>query len=107
MLTPNVTLVVNTTENEQIRTPISLDGTKFIIGVFSNQTQLSDEEITEELTTEFVLPGTRIEIVPAGLYLVSAYTAVALAIVGWGTWERAKYRNQYRTRMATAGPFPR
>lgn len=106
MLTPDVTMIA-TVDGEELKTDISLDGMKFILGVFSTAKKLTESETTEELKTEFVLPGTHIEIVPAGLYLYSAYTAVALAIVGWGTWERAKFRNQYRTRMAAAGPYGR
>lgn len=70
----------------------------FVNGVFS---ELADNNLPVVVEAPpFKLPGTAIEIVPAGLYLCTAYTIIAVGIVMWGTFERRQYRDQYRKRVA-------
>ncbi|KAI5779261.1 hypothetical protein EDC01DRAFT_310496 [Geopyxis carbonaria] len=104
ILTPNITVIAKTKSGKEITTPVSVNGTKFLTGVFSNTKDLAKAEAEAVANAPFELPGTKIEIVPAGLYFFSAYLVVALGIVGWGTMDRAKFRDQYRKRMAQQGP---
>jgi len=103
LLTPNITVVANT-RTEQLAASVSIEKTKFLQGVFSTGQVLSDQQTKEVQNEAFVLPGTKLEITPIGLYLYAAYLVVAVGIVGWGTMDRAKYRDQFRQRMATQGP---
>lgn len=54
----------------------------FVNGVFS---ELADNNIPIEVEAPpFELPGTRIEIVPIGLYIYTAYTIIGVGIFMWG-----------------------
>ncbi|TGZ77237.1 hypothetical protein EX30DRAFT_311460 [Ascodesmis nigricans] len=104
VLTPDIIVSGTSTAGKTLKTEISTEGTKFIVGVFADTSKLTDEETDEVLNAKFELPGTRIEITPIGLYMFSVYMVLGLGIVGWGTWERAKFRDQYRTQLASRGP---
>jgi hypothetical protein len=105
VLTPDIIVEAETEDGEILSEKISTEETKFIIGVFANASKLTDQEADEVQNAEFKLPGTRIEIVPAGLYMFIAYMIVGFSIVGWGTMERAKFRDQYRSQLAKRGPI--
>jgi hypothetical protein len=103
MVTPQISIKAVTSSGKMISTTVNTTDSQYLNGVFADTPSLTQEETAEATTTHFVLPGTKISIVPAGLYFISAYTAVAAAIFGWGTLERAKFRDQYRKRIATQG----
>jgi hypothetical protein len=102
MLIPTMQLLATTTTGSQISLAINASDAQFVTGVFSN---ITDNEVQAAAKAPFKLPGTKILITPIGLYLFSAYMALALAIFGYGTIERARYRDQYRKRLAMAGPM--
>lgn len=104
-LTPQVSIKATNELGQPILTTISLTDAKYVNGVFA-KTSAQAQVIESNATTAavpFQLPGTRIEIIPVGLYFFSAYLLVFLTILGWGTFERAKFRDQYRKRVATSG----
>jgi len=103
MVTPKISISAFTNAGKAVSTDVSIEDSMFLNGVFANTPALSAEETEEVKDAPFELPGTRIEVVPAGLYFFSAYLIVACSIFGWGTLERAKFREQYRQRIATQG----
>jgi hypothetical protein len=103
MVTPQISIKALTASGKQVSTTINTTDSQFLNGVFADTPSLSADQIEDVQEAPFQLPGTRIEIVPAGLYFFSAYTVVALSIFGWGTLERSKFRDQYRKRIATQG----
>lgn len=97
---PSVTLMATTTDGKTLELPIVITDTSFILGVFSPPRPAP----TLPAPIPFVLPGQHIEITPVGLYVFVSYMFVACGIYGWGTFERAKFRDQYRKKMAKQGP---
>lgn len=87
LLTPNITLFAKMSDGTELQTTLSTDDATFVNGVFSN---LVANETTNTTTTAsaaatpFKLPGTRIEIVPIGLYFYGSYMALACIIFGYG-----------------------
>jgi hypothetical protein len=50
----------------------------------------------------FVLPGTTLGIFPTGLVITSIWALVFIAVVGYGTWGRIQFREQFRQRKERA-----
>lgn len=101
ILTPQIYLQGITAGGKLLNITVSSDKATFITGVFGNSTGANQTELAaESKETPFKLPGTRISITPIGLYFFSAYLVLAGSIFGWGTLERAKFRDQYRRRVA-------
>lgn len=46
----------------------------------------------------FSLPGTTLGILPVGLIITSIWALLFFVAVGFGTWERIKFRKQFRLR---------
>lgn len=44
----------------------------------------------------FILPGTSLGKFPVGLVITSIWALLFFAAVGFGTWERMQFRDQYR-----------
>lgn len=100
ILTPEVTLMASTSDGRKIQQRIKIEDTSFLLGVFSP----TRAPPTPTPPAPFELPGTKIEITPIGLYIFAAYMALACGMYGWGTYERAQFREQYRKKMAQRGP---
>ncbi|CCX34177.1 hypothetical protein FPQ18DRAFT_305551 [Pyronema domesticum] len=103
MVTPTISIYAKTKTGKAVNTTVSIESSKFLNGVFAETKDLNQKEKDEIKKEPFELPGTKIEIVPAGLYFYAAYTFVGLTIFGFGTLERAKFRDQYRSRLAGQG----
>lgn len=98
LLVPAVSLSARTAGGTDLTTALAMNEAAFVNGVFS---ELADNNVPVVVQAPpFKLPGTRIEIVPAGLYLVTAYTIIGVGVFMWGTFERRQYRDQYRKRLA-------
>ena len=50
----------------------------------------------------FSLPGTTVGVFPVGLIITSTWALLFFAAVGFGTWERMQFRDQYRQRKRLA-----
>jgi hypothetical protein len=103
MVTPKISIFATTKTGKAVNTTVSIESSKFLNGVFAETKDLNQKEKDEIKNEPFELPGTKIEIVPAGLYFYAAYAFVGLTIFGFGTLERAKFRDQYRRRLAGQG----
>ena len=120
MLTPNISLLASTPSGEGLSTLLSADDAAFVNGVFADSASLT-QNTTGAKDLAFQLPGRKIEIVPVGLYFYASYLFVACSIFGWGeeffshlflscadgehagTFERQRFRDQYRQRVAWKG----
>lgn len=103
-LTPKISVKATSPTGARVNTTIEMTHSQYINGIFANVAALPVVETNATaVAAPFKLPGTRIEIVPVGLYFFSAYMIVFCTILGWGTMERAKFRDQYRKRVATSG----
>ncbi|RPA94121.1 hypothetical protein L873DRAFT_1702796 [Choiromyces venosus 120613-1] len=102
MLKPNISLLATTPAGTQLSTVLSADEATFVNGVFAD-VAAAGQNTTAATSAPFKLPGTRIEIVPIGLYFFGTYLIIACSIFGWGTFERQKFRDQYRKRVAQKG----
>jgi len=59
-------------------------------------------EAASASTTAFQLPGRSLSVLPIGLGIFAAVSVIALIIVGVVTYERRKYRKQFRARKMAA-----
>lgn len=100
-LIPSIALTARTPGGTNLNTTLASNEATFVNGIFSELTDNNGPLVVE--APPFQLPGTRIEIVPIGLYIFSAYTAIGVSIVMYGTFERRRYRDQYRSRVAKTG----
>lgn len=50
----------------------------------------------------FALPGTTLGIFPVGLIVTSIWALLFVGAVGYGTWERIQFRQQFRQRKERA-----
>jgi hypothetical protein len=110
---PTITLTVqNTTTRTLVNTTLSSDTFSYVAGelVQSNglPTNITVPEAVAQASpivssvSKFVLPGTQIKIFPTGLIITSIWTAIFGAAVGFGTFERYRFRQHYRTRISRA-----
>lgn len=81
----------------------------FVSGIFQGQSTAgaaaavpSAAAAAAEKASEFTLPGTTLGIFPVGLIITSVWTLVFLSVVGYGTWERMQFREQFRQRKVRA-----
>ncbi|KAH8168622.1 hypothetical protein LIA77_11886 [Sarocladium implicatum] len=115
ILVPSITLRgLNRSTAAEVRTPVSLNEAAFLAGVFSSQSVMSDfsaaqlavSTAMEQLrngTTAFILPGTQIMVVPIGLVITGTWLLIGLTIYGFGTFERMRYADMYKSRTARIG----
>jgi len=82
MLKPNISLFANTPGGTQLSTVLSSDEATFVNGVFADIA--TTQNTTKAADNKFKLPGTRIEIVPIGLYFFGTYLVIACSIFAWG-----------------------
>ncbi|CAZ79960.1 unnamed protein product [Tuber melanosporum] len=83
MLKPNISLFANTPGGAQLTTVLSADEATFVNGIFADVAPAGQNN-TAAIDAPFKLPGTRIEIVPIGLYFFGTYLVIACSIFGWG-----------------------
>jgi len=113
---PNITISakvadpVNVGSDDTIDTPISPTQASYLVGIFvGNQTQsLTDpsfllfnaaakiEAAAEGLPTPFIVPGLSLGVFPVGLIVASTWVLIFASVVGYGTMQRIRFRDQYR-----------
>lgn len=107
---PVVTLS-STANGDTVSTNVSMNEAAFVVGVFSDEIVLSDtaqaqlevDRLKEGLsngTVVFQVPGIRIMIFPVGLIVTSLWLTLFVGVVGFGTFQRMNYREQFRRRTA-------
>jgi len=101
LLMPDLSLKSRTPAGTELVVKLATNEAFFVNGVFS---ELKDNNAATAniVAPAFVLPGTRIEIMPVGMIVFSAYLFVATCIFMYGTFERRKFRDQYRKKIAAS-----
>ncbi|KAI9681599.1 MAG: hypothetical protein M1829_000796 [Trizodia sp. TS-e1964] len=94
LLTPTVTLVAPSPSGGNLSVSLSARDAFFIYGALATP--------ADPTPTEFVLPGTRVAIFPVGAVITGIWATLGIGAVGWGTWQRYRFREQYRRRMKRA-----
>ena len=109
LVMPVVTLTGTNSNGQTVSTNVSSNEAAFVAGVFSQTVVMSNATIAQAAVNEivnglnngtvaFVLPGVQIILFPIGLIITSVWLAVALAVIGFGMFERISYREQYKRR---------
>lgn len=110
---PVVTLSADNANGESISTVVSSNEAAFVAGVFSESIVMSDFNlanmaVAKEVasmkngTTAFVLPGIQVLVFPVGLVIVSVWLVAGLTAYGVGTYDRVRFREQFRRRSSRA-----
>ncbi|EFX02158.1 hypothetical protein CMQ_2207 [Grosmannia clavigera kw1407] len=113
LVMPIVTLTGINSTGSTVSTNVSSNEASFVAGIFSDQVVLSKSAIAavavsaiiEELhngTVAFVLPGVQLILFPVGLIITSIWLVIGVAFIGFGTYERINYREQYNRRTTNA-----
>jgi hypothetical protein len=83
--------------------------TFFVSGVFKGQSASGAAAAVPSAATAaaakaagFTLPGTTLGIFPTGLIITSIWALLFLVAVGYGTWGRIQFRDQFRQRKERA-----
>ncbi|RDW69317.1 hypothetical protein BP6252_08337 [Coleophoma cylindrospora] len=113
LVTPTVTLT-GTTNGKAVNTTLSSSEASFVYGVFSravsdgttfSKSQAAIAPIQTLITAPnapFVLPGTAILIAPVGGIITAVWTVLFCGAIGYGTFGRMQFADQFRRRSAIA-----
>lgn len=78
----------------------------FVNGVFADRPAPTASAGTPAFTSavmgnkiKFVMPGTTLGIFPVGLIITGSWAVAFVAVVGYGTVGRLRFREQYRRRI--------
>jgi hypothetical protein len=104
LLIPSITLTATNPQGQQVNTSLSSKEASFVNGVFANGTTPTSPQAVASasaaaIRAAFVLPGTKISIFPIGLIITASWTLLLVSAVGYGTFGRYMFREQYRRRM--------
>lgn len=102
ILSPDIEVVATKKDGTQLRTPITTSEAMFITGQFA--VAAPQQSSAPPPTKPEPFPGTKIAIMPIGLIFYSTYMVIGVSIVMYGTFERRKFRDQYRERVAQTAP---
>lgn len=111
---PTVTLTGMNMAGQTVTTNVSSNEAAFVSGIFSQEIIMSPAALAQKAvdymvvglqnsTIPFVLPGVQLLIFPVDMVITTIWLVIGASVVGFGTWERANYRRQYRQRMARQG----
>ncbi len=111
---PTLTLTAVNGNGQTVATNVSSNEAAFVAGVFSQEVIMSSfslaqaavDDIVNGLhnnTVAFVLPGVQIMIFPIGLLVTGIWLVIGVAAIGYGTFQRMSFREQFRRRAARAG----
>ena len=110
LLIPEISLEAqNPTTGQLANTSLSSAGTSFVAGFFSMSVAMNTspadllgkpaEDLAAAaagLPTPFVVPGLAIEVIPVGVVITSVWCLVFFVTIGFGTFGRIQFRDQYR-----------
>ncbi|KAI9819347.1 MAG: hypothetical protein M1832_004052 [Thelocarpon impressellum] len=105
-LAPNVTITAVDGNGQRLSTQLSSDDASFVNGLLKDLGTCSTLACTAEEKARpapFVMPGTSLGIFPTGLLLTCLWALIGLGVVGWGTFGRYKFREQFRRRKQRDG----
>lgn len=118
LVMPIVTLTGVNSTGSTVSTNVSSNEASFVAGIFSDQVVLPASAIAQAAvnavvsglnngTVAFVLPGVQLILFPIGLIITSIWLVLGVAVIGFGTFERINYREQYKRRTIIADrPVP-
>jgi hypothetical protein len=109
-LTPSINLTGNQPSGTTVKTSLSSSDASFVNGVFSEAaTTVTKAEVSPPMQTlvvasgqTFVLPGTHILIFPIGAIITGTWALLLIVTIGYGTFGRMQFRDQYRRRSQRA-----
>ncbi|TQS34250.1 hypothetical protein Golomagni_05374 [Golovinomyces magnicellulatus] len=103
VLTPEVTLSAIDSTGANVKTSLSSDELTFVNGVFAKKLTNTVPLLAPPIQTlvvapdaPFVVPGLNILIFPIGLIITGIWTILLVATIGYGTYGRIQWREQYR-----------
>ncbi|KAJ4364706.1 hypothetical protein N0V83_009303 [Neocucurbitaria cava] len=109
LLIPEIDLSArNPVSNEDVTTTLSSQEASFVNGVFAKTASAptnADPQAAASASAAvisaapFVVPGTSLAFFPVGLVVTSFWTLMFFLAVGFGTFGRIQYRDQYRRRV--------
>jgi len=102
ILIPMVTLSAKTASGAIVNTTLSSTEAVFVTGVFSDQPKTIATAASIVASIPFILPGTQILIFPIGAIITGIWALLGIATVGYGTYGRMVFREQYRRRVLRA-----
>lgn len=114
LVLPQITLSAVNADKRPVNTTINMGEASFVNGVYADQAATTLSSGTPEFTSavignkiQFVMPGTTLGIFPVGLVITGSWAVAFVAVMGYGTVGRLRFREQYRRRikreMARAG----
>jgi hypothetical protein len=108
-LIPQIDLAArNPITNQDITTTLSSQEASFVNGVFAKAANgptnadpqaAASASAAVQSAAPFVVPGTTLAFFPVGLVVTSAWALFFFLAVGFGTYGRIQYRDQYRRRV--------
>ena len=124
VLLPTVTLTGTATDGTSVNTTLSSSEASYVYGVFAqgdgdavvvpvSKTEAGEAAIQTLVVASdepFVLPGTHILLSPPiGAIITGIWAVLFISTVGYGTYGRIQFRDQFRRRSAraTKGDMPR
>ncbi|RKF65023.1 hypothetical protein GcC1_126017 [Golovinomyces cichoracearum] len=103
VLTPVVTLSAIDSTGANVKTSLSSDELTFVNGVFAKKLTNTVPLLAPPIQTlvvapdaPFVVPGLNILIFPVGLIITGTWTVLIIATIGYGTYGRIQWREQFR-----------
>jgi hypothetical protein len=109
VLVPTVTLTGTETNGRQVNTTLSSQEATFVAGVFSTPLTPTISEADKPMQTlvvtgdnPFVVPGLNILIFPIGGVITGIWAILLVSTIGYGTYGRMQFREDYRRRAARA-----
>ncbi|KAK2740948.1 hypothetical protein FQN57_005952 [Myotisia sp. PD_48] len=118
LLIPNITLSTPNPNNkaETVTATLAFDTLSYVAGRLADKNgsphNITIPEAHSQLvdiilnTTQFVLPGISLGIYPIGLIVTSIWAGLFVLVVGFGTFERKRYRDVYRQSVKVAASTP-
>lgn len=107
LLIPQIDLAArNPVSGQDVTTTLSSQEASFVNGVFSrsasgtaNAEAAASASAAVQEAAPFVVPGTTLAFFPVGLVVTSVWALFFFLAVGFGTYGRIQYRDQYRRRV--------
>lgn len=110
---PVLTLTAENEAGQNVATNVSSNEAVFVTGVFSQEVVMSDfalasaavEDVMAQMqngTFAFVMPGVQLMVYPIGLIITGSWLALGVLAYGVGTYDRIRFRESYRRRLARA-----
>jgi len=109
LVVPQVTLTGIDSNGLQVNASLNTGEASFVSGVFAQEATVTKANVQTPIQTlvvasdaPFVLPGQNILIFPIGAIITGAWAVLLIGTIGYGTFGRMQFRDQYRRRSARA-----